>query len=144
MRIQLCYYKDYIERPKEPFSQINAVDYDLHAGTRTIYQDSAVGFFDKNDYLTYNRVNFGPSGSSKKIKVRYARGSSGGKIEIRLGGPQGQLIGEFVTVNTGGWNKFSTKTIDINVQNVSGYQDLTFVGKEVDGLMNLSWFKLAP
>ena len=111
MRIKLCYYKDYVERPVEPYSRIAGPDFDLQQGTRTFDNDSLVGFFDINDYLTYNRINFGSSGTSTRIKVRYARASSGGRVEIRLGGPQGQLIGQFVTVNTGGWRRFTTRTM---------------------------------
>jgi hypothetical protein len=94
------------------FSRVKGIDY--------------VGHFDNNDYLTYNSLNFGPSGTTKSIKIRYAKGNNGGKlVELRLGGPNGELIGEYNPPNTGGWLAF--QKVYIGIHDVDGIQDLTLL-----------------
>ena len=131
--------------PREEPLRVKATDYDEQRGTQgvSIGGVSVVGYFDNNDYVTY-KLNFGLSGTYKRIKFHYARRTAGGRIEIRLGGPSGQKIGQFVTKDTGGWGNFITETIDLGVQDISGYQDLTFRGVGTYGLWNLKWFELAP
>jgi len=98
-----------------------------------------------DDYATYASVNFGEPGTTKGIKVNYAKSNDGGKMEIRLGGPTGTIIAEFTPAHTGGWSKYSTAYIGLpdGDGEVTGLQDLTFVGKDVHGVLNLAYFELS-
>ena len=61
-----------------------------------ITSGSTVGYFDNNDYLTYNTLNFGPSGTTKSIQISYAKGHSGSHwMELRIDVSDGRVIGEF-------------------------------------------------
>ena len=124
----------------ELFPKVNAIDYDVQSGTQVV--NNVIGWFDNNDYLTYNSLNFGPSGTTKRVQLRYSKGSNGGKIELRIGGPTGTLIGEYSPTNTGNWSVY--RTVYIEIDDVIGIQDLTLVGKDyVGGVMNIDWFELS-
>ena len=88
------------------FSHREAADYDEHLGLKT--SGNTVGYFDNNDCLTYNSLNFGPSGTTKSIHISYAKGNSGSWMELRIDSPDGCVIGEFVPSNTGGWSNYVT------------------------------------
>jgi len=91
--------------------------------------------------LTYNSLNFGPSETTKSVQLRYAKGDNGGKLELRIGGPTGTLIAEYSPTMTGNWDTFTTVNIDID--DVIGIQDLTLVVKGVSTVMNIDWFELS-
>ena len=127
--------------PSELFPKVNAIDYAVQSGTRLVHNGAHIGHFDNNDYLTYNSLNFGPSGTTKSVQLRYAKRNNGSKLELRIGGPTGTLIGEYSPAKTGGWNTFTTVFIEID--DVIGIQDLTLVGKGGSGVMNIDWFELS-
>ena len=78
--------------------------------------------------------------SSGRFVIPEANGN-GSKLELRIGGPTGTLIGEYSPAKTGGWNTFTTVYIEID--DVIGIQDLTLVGKGGSGVMNIDWFELS-
>merc|ERR550539_1906038 len=91
-----------------------ATDYASQSGTNSHSGKTTVGWFDNNDYLTYASANFGPSGTTKAIRINYSKGTHNGRVEVRLGaGTTGQLIGEFKPASTSGWHNFMTSYIDI-------------------------------
>ena len=126
--------------PVEPdiFAEIQATHY---FDSKGICGDDAVGCFDNTDYITYGPVNFGPSGTTKTIKVLFAKANGGGRMEVRLGGSTGTLIGEFKPWNTGGWNNYVEGVF--TVDDVEGVHDVTFVAKDSSGVLNLKTFQLA-
>ena len=128
-------------RASELFPKVQAINYDVQSGTQLVGGDAYIGHFDNNDYLTYNSLNFGPSGTTKSVELRYAKRNNGSKLELRIGGPTGTLIGEYSPAKTGGWNTFTTVYIEID--DVIGIQDLTLVGKGGSGVMNIDWFELS-
>jgi len=112
-------------------------------GIRTIGE--SIGHFDNNDYVTYNSLNFGDTGITKSILLRYSKGNAdnqGQKVELRIGGSDGEIIGEFSPSNTGSWFTYTTAIIEIN--DVTGINDLTFVGKGGSGILNIAYFQLSP
>jgi len=113
----------------------------VQSGTKLVGNGAYIGYFDNNDYLTYNSLNFGPSGTTKSVQIRYSKGDNGGKLELRIGGPTGTLIGEYSPAKTGNWYAFTTVYIEID--DVIGIQDLTLVGKGTSGVMNIDWFELS-
>ena len=121
------------------FPHRQAADYDEHQGTKT--SGNTVEYFDNNDCLTYNSLNFGPSGTTKSIQNSYAKGNSGSWMELRIDGPDGCVIGEFVPSNTGGWSNYVTTYI--NIDDVDGIHGLTLVGKGTSGVMNIQYFNLS-
>jgi hypothetical protein len=104
---------------------------------------TTVGSWDTNDYATYASVNFGEPGTTKGIKISYAKDNYGGKMEIRLGGTTGTTIAEFSPAHTGGWSAYNTAYIGLPDAGVTGLQDLTFVGKGGNGVLNLAYFELS-
>jgi hypothetical protein len=91
--------------PSVLFPKVNAIDYDAQSGTKLVNNGANIGYISNNDYLTYNNLNFGPSGTTKSVQLRYSkkRNNRGGKVELRIGGPNGRLIGEFSPITTGSW-----------------------------------------
>jgi hypothetical protein len=109
--------------PSSPlFPKVNGIDHDVQS-------------------LTYNSLNFGPSETTKIVQLRYAKGDNGGKLELRIGGPTGTLTAEYSPTMTGNWDTFTT--VDIEIDDVIGIQDLTLVGKGGSGVMNIDWFELS-
>jgi hypothetical protein len=85
-------------------------------------------------------VNFGAPGSTDGIRFSYSKANTGGSVEVRLDGPSGDLVGTLVPVYTGGWYNWVEAYIGLDVE-VSGIHDLTFVGKDVGGVLNFEWFE---
>lgn len=90
-----------------------------------------------NDYIRVREVDFKKGAKSFEVS---AASVSGGKIEIRLGNVDGQLLGVCDIHSTGGaetWKTFTT-----NVKKVKGVHDLYFVFKGGEGeLFNLDYWK---
>jgi len=90
-----------------------------------------------NDYIRVREVDFKKGAKSFEVS---AASVSGGKIEIRLGNIDGQLLGVCNINSTGGaeiWQTFTTQ-----VKKVKGVHDLYFVFKGGKGeLFNLDYWK---
>ncbi|MDO5558439.1 MAG: carbohydrate-binding protein [Oscillospiraceae bacterium] len=132
---------DKILRVSGSASQIDASSYSDMSGIQTENCSEGgldVAYIDNGDYIGFKNIDFAPGADS--IDMRLASGSSGGDIEIRLGGPDGQLIGSASVGNTDGWQTYITKTCDI--KNTTGIQDVYFVFKGGEGsLLNMRWWK---
>ena len=80
---------------------------------------SDVAYIENGDYIGFDGINFGRGAES--LNFRVASNGSSGAIEVRLGSPDGKLIGTMDVSDTGGWQKWSTqkcrieKTTGINV-----------------------------
>lgn len=121
--------------------RIGATEWTDQSGTRNENNwGSTVGFFDTGDFLTYSNINFETLGYYQSMCFSYAKGNNSGKMEIRLGDSNGTLIGEIFPWYTGGWGNFITTCVDI--EKVEGVHNLTFVGKDSSGILNLEWFEL--
>ena len=74
--------------------------------------------------------------------IDFRIGSNGAEasIEVRLGAPDGKLIGTLPVKSTGGWQKWNTQTCKIDT--TSGKNDVYLVFKGGDGyLFNVNWWK---
>jgi arabinoxylan arabinofuranohydrolase len=91
------------------------------------------------DWVKLAGVDFGAKGARKFI-ASVASAESGGSIELRLGGPDGKLVGTCKVENTGGWQQW--KSVSCEVSGATGVQDLClkFVGGEKP-LLNLDHWK---
>ena len=98
----------------------------------------SIGWFDNGDHVTYDSLNFQ---SVQSVCISYAKANHRGKLELMLRNSTGQLVGEFYPSYTGGWDK--CKTTCINIKEVEGDHDLTFVAKDTWGVLNLEKFELS-
>jgi len=122
---------------------VRGIEYDSQMGTKKVDRKRSVGHFDDNDYVTYNSLNFGVTAITKSILLSYSKGNvnRGHKMELRIGGHDGDIIGEFSPSNTGSW--FSYATARIEISDVTGINDLTLVGKGGSGILNIDYFELS-
>jgi hypothetical protein len=74
------------------------------------------------------------------MEFLYAKGGRSGHMEVRVGDENGFLIGEFKPSRTGSWETYVTDYL--NIKDVSGVHDVTFVGKGSWGVLNLRSFAL--
>ncbi len=110
-------------------SSIQAEDYDAQNGIQ-IVGGSKVGYINNNDWIRFEDFDF--SGASS-VSVRASSGKSGGTIELRAGGANGDLLGKVTVSNTGGWNTMKTFTGSINDD--SNNSDLYLVFKGGSGYL---------
>lgn len=93
----------------------------------------------EGDWAKAMGVDFGSKGA-RTFRARVASAGSGGRIELRLGGPDGKVIGTCNVGDTGGWQKW----VDVACE-VSGATDvqdlcLTFRGDDKH-LFNLDYWR---
>ena len=123
-----------------PFKRVEAETIAFSEGLKTA-SDSKTGVYvtkiDNGDYIKVRSVDFGKG--AKSIEAGVAAVSSGGKIEIRLDGKDGQLIGTMDVSATSGDQNWKTETS--KVQRMKGIHDLYFVFKGGEGnLFNFDWW----
>ena len=98
-----------------------------------------VSNIDDGDFLKVRDVNFGKG--AQKFEASVATASAGGKIEIRIGGIDGKLLGVCEVKNTGGDQ--SWKIQSAKLKKVKGVHDLYFVFRgENANLFNFDWWTL--
>jgi len=104
---------------------------------------TVLGNFGRGDWSVYENIWFGEVGDVSKIKVRFAKGNNGGRIEVRCDGRYGPVLGSFYPWNTGGWGNYVEHTFGID-DTVSGLHYLYFIGYDVrGGIWNFDYFELA-
>lgn len=128
----------------DPFQRVEAETmawgYGLKNGrldNRNLY----VGNVDNGEYIIVRNVDFGDSGP-KKFQISAAAEKKGGLIELRIGSPDGNFIGEIRIEETGSLNKYVANTG--KVKNIRGIHDLylVFRGNDTSGeLFRLDWWK---
>ena len=84
-----------------------------------------IGWIEHGDWARYERIDFGRR--TGQIEIRAASETSGGIIEIRLDGPDGELLGACSVPNTGGWQ--SWRSFNTKIKPVSGVKTLCLVFK---------------
>ena len=125
----------------DPFKRVEAETIAWSEGLKTA-SDSQTGVYvskiDNGDYLIVRSVDFGKG--AKAFEASVASASKGGKIEIRLGNPNGVLLGTINVKNTSGWKNW--KTVKGKMKKTSGVHDVCFVfkGSESD-LFNFDWWR---
>jgi hypothetical protein len=121
-----------------PFRRTEAATIAWESGTRTgawtpgvkTAKDNKAGVYvtriTNGSYIKVRGVDFGDHAASR-FSASVASGSSGGIIELHLDSVDGPAIGSLPISNTGGWNKWQTKTT--TVSGAAGTRDLYFVFK---------------
>ena len=82
-----------------------------------------VGWIRAGSWLRFDGVDFGDGAES--ITFRAASVTGGGEIDVRLGGPEGALLGSSVVADTGDWQKWADFTAKI--QPTKGVQNLCLI-----------------
>ena len=83
-------------------------------------------------YLPYMLSTLSPQGTT-----------SSPLLEVRLGGPDGAIVGAFEPTSTGSWGTYVTVefAIDLEGHDLSGIQNVTLRGFGSRGIMNLDWWE---
>ena len=126
----------------DPYQKVEAETIAWSEGLKTA-GNSQEGVYviniESGDYLRVRSVDFGKG--AKTIEASVASASQGGKIEIRLNNPNGELLGTIDVKNTGGWLNWAT--VKNNLKKINGVHDICFVFKGGEGeLFNFDWWKL--
>jgi hypothetical protein len=88
-----------------------------------------IGWLEDGDWVRYEGVDFG--GGADRLEIRAASATRGGRIEIRLDAPGGELLGSCSVPNTGGWQSWSTFTAPIKTVSGAKMICLAFRGNAV-------------
>ena len=125
---------------RDAFARVEAEGHDAQRGLQT--WGSAFGYFDAGDWARYDDVDFGAGAASVTVRLAVPAGSAGKRIELRLGGPAGTLVGTLTTKGTGGWDTYAEQTATLsNAGAASGVRDLYLVGAGGTAIANVDWFE---
>lgn len=120
---------------------IEAESYTVQSGIQTencSEGGSDVAYIENGDYIGFKGVDFGTG--TESISFRVGANGGGNTIEVRLGSPDGKLIGSMEVKSTDGWQKWATQ--NCSIENTKDTQDVYLVFKGGDGyLFNLNWWK---
>ncbi|MGW4638946.1 family 43 glycosylhydrolase [Sphaerisporangium sp. NPDC004334] len=99
-----------------------------------------VGWIENGDHIKVKGVAFGSGATS--FSARVASANSGGKIELRLDGVNGSLVGTCTVNGTGGWQTWTT--VSCPVSGATGTHDLylRFTGGS-GTLFNVNYWQFA-
>ena len=125
-----------------PYVRVEGETFNAQSGVETEPCSSGgmnLSDLDNGDWVRIAGVDFGSRGA-KKFRAQVASAETGGSIELRIGSPDGKLIGTCKVENTGGWQNWND--VSCEVSDATGIQDLylKFVGGE-KSLLNLDYWK---
>lgn len=123
-----------------PFARVEAETIAWSEGLKTASDNDGGIYVTKihnGDFIKVRSVDF--ANGAKSFKAAVASASKGGKIELRLGAPDGQLIGTCKVKSTKDWNNW--RTVESKTASVAGVHDfyLVFTGGEGE-LFNFDWW----
>ncbi|HWU47226.1 MAG TPA: carbohydrate-binding protein [Humibacter sp.] len=101
-----------------------------------------IAYIGNGDWVEYANVVFGAKAASQ-FKVRVASGAASGvsgRIEVRLDSRSSAPVGSVTVSNTGGWQTWTTKLIDIAGVTGTHTVYLTFASDQSDDFTNVNWF----
>lgn len=125
-------------------TEIPAPGYAAQAGVKNApcsEGGECVGWIEPGDWIRYDGVDFGAG--SDRIELRAASATTGGRVELRLDGPDGELIGTCLVPNTSGWQ--SWRSFAAPIRRVDGIRTLclTFKAPPPPELGGPYWFSRA-
>jgi arabinoxylan arabinofuranohydrolase len=94
----------------DPYKRVEAETIAWSEGLKTAGNSQSgvyVTKIENGDYLKVRSVDFGKG--AKSFQASVASASQGGNIEIRLGSPDGELLGTLAVKNTGGWQNLDNR-----------------------------------
>ncbi|HZN67639.1 MAG TPA: carbohydrate-binding protein [Tepidisphaeraceae bacterium] len=127
------------QQPSSGGATIQAEAFDAQSG---VYRSSSnIGSLDSGDWVRYDDVDFGTGSTTFRARVALPDRAEGKRIEIRVGGVSGTLLGTLVTDGTGSWSDFETQAAGIT--RTSGVKDVYLVFKGGSGIGVLDSFSFA-
>lgn len=90
--------------------------------------DRYVNVYSSNTWIRFDKVDFGNGVSSLEAFLSAAKPLKGGKIELRLGSPDGALIGECTVPQSKHWFNWVTSQCKVSAE-AKGVHDLYLVMK---------------
>jgi hypothetical protein len=97
-----------------------------------------VGWIENGDWIKVKGTAFGTG--AKSFTARVASATGGGRIELRLDGPNGALVGTCTVAGTGGWQTWSN--VSCPVSGATGTRDLYLKFTGGSGyLFNVNWWQ---
>ena len=100
-----------------------AEDFDAQRGV--FKAPNVIGSLDTGDWVKYDNVNFGSGVTHVEMRLALPSRAAGKKIEIRVGGTSGSLLGTLTTTGTGDWDVYKSQSKAI--KKLAGVQDLYLV-----------------
>lgn len=124
----------------DPFERVEGETFNAQKGIETEpCKTGGMNLCDiqNGDWVKLRGVNFGDGVNSFKASVASEKG---GKIEVRVGGPEGLVLGTCDVSATGGSQEW--KEVSCNIRKITGAVDLClkFLGDEGD-LFNVDWWQ---
>jgi len=126
----------------DPYARVEGETFQAQSGVET--EPCAAGGMnltdlDNGDWIKLVGVDFGTKGA-KQFTARVASAEGAGSIELRLGSPEGTLVGSCKVPATGGWQKWQIATCKLT--GAIGVQDLClkFTGAP-QPLFNLDYWR---
>ena len=89
-----------------------------------------VGDIQHGEWISFEPVNFL---NIEAMQFRVSSGGAGGDIEIRVGGPEGELVGSVTVENTGGYDNYETVQTPITDPGGTHTMYLVFTNPDADG-----------
>nr|BAM08953.1 isoprimeverose-producing oligoxyloglucan hydrolase [Oerskovia sp. Y1] len=120
-----------------------AQDYDAQQGTTLVdtskVTGTSVGTTGASAWLAYEDADLGNAKRPATFTASVSRAEAGtGTLEIRLGSPNGRLVGTATVPSTG--DAYTYATVTASVAHAAGHQDVYLVLK---GAMRISTFRMA-
>lgn len=106
---------------------IPAVSFNEAKGVQT--RAGIVGEISDGFWVRYDGLDMGSGVNTVAITYSCDDAHAGGKINIKLDGPDGKLLGQMPIESTGSWGAYATHTVSIDPLSGSHTVTLTFSGK---------------
>jgi hypothetical protein len=120
------------------FVHLEAEQADIKQGVLT--EKESIGSADYDDYVAFHGLDFDPGYTRFVTRMAVPSSYAGQTVEVRLGSPSGTLIGQLLTIGTGGWTTFAEQTTPLS--NAAGRHSLYIVFKGGSGVGAFDWFRL--
>lgn len=117
----------------DPYARVEGETFNAQSGVETEPCDAGgmcLASLDDGDWVKLVGVDFGEGGPAT-FEARVASAGEGGRIELRLGSPEGQVIGTCPVAKTGGWQRWETVSCDVT--GAAGVNDLCLVFQGEEG-----------
>ena len=107
-------------------------------GTKLENNDTTVGYIEAGDYLAYEGVVLD---GVTTLRAHYAKGTTDGKIEVRLDSVTGKLIGTWNPASTGDWGTWKDASVALTASTGSHALYLVAAGG-TGGIISLDWIEV--
>ncbi|WP_428940374.1 carbohydrate-binding protein [Fontivita pretiosa] len=120
---------------KDPYAGFASAQFDAQNGVGR--SGGEINNLDDGDWVRYDNLDFGPGSGAQSVSIDLALPTSnrGGRIELRIDGVNGPVVGTLVAQPTGSFNHFRAQ--QVNVADVSGVHDLYLVFRGRNGIGNI-------